>query len=106
MLMLDATTSRRTGWSISASSRDPGADRVDRAVVGDLVHALADPDPGSEVDDGVDSFESLLDGGRVADLVPAAEKMAGEVGADETGAARDENSFRQERWPSAIEAMT
>jgi hypothetical protein len=48
--------------------QDPGANGVDRAVVGDLVHALADADARGEVDDGVDPVDRLGDGGRIADV--------------------------------------
>ena len=41
---------------------------VDRDVAVDRVHALADADLGGEVDDRVDPFQRLQDGGLVADV--------------------------------------
>ncbi len=66
--MLDATTSCSTGRSASASSSTPVPTPLTRGVLADLVHALADADPGREVDDAVDPVQRAPHGLRVADV--------------------------------------
>ena len=62
--MLEATTRRPNGTALGAfdhrfeqNRRTPG---IDVSVVGDLVHALPDADPGGEMNDSIDSDERTL----------------------------------------------
>ena len=48
--------------------QDRGTTGVDVSIVGDLVHALADPDPSRKVDHGIDAGESTLDHPRRANI--------------------------------------
>jgi hypothetical protein len=67
MLMLEATMRRSTGFSASASRRT-------------AVHALADPDGGGEMIDGIDVAEGAADGLRIADIADLEFHFVGEVG--------------------------
>ncbi len=79
MLMLDATTSRSTGFWMSASRSDAGTDVVDGGVLRHLVHALADPDHRSEVKDGVDAVERTAHGVRIAHVTDLQLDVVGEI---------------------------
>ena len=49
-------------------------------VLGDLVHALADPDDRYEMIDGVDSVEGAMDGRGIADVADLQFNVAAQVG--------------------------